>query len=68
MLAQGDSILEDVGAVSCTVKGSFDCLVPTFGAFGGFCFGGHNVCIISDKDGDQVAVMGLERVNHIVEL
>ena len=66
VLAQGNSILEDAGAVSCIVYGSFDRLVPDMDTFGGFCFSGGNVVVISDKDGDQVAVVGLERVKHQV--
>ena len=68
MLTQGDSVLEDADAVSCTVGGSLDCLVPAVDAFGGLCFGGGNVGVIFDKDGDEVAVVGLERVKHVAEL
>ena len=52
VLAQGNSILEYVGAVSCIVYGSFNCLVPDMDTFGSFCFSGGNVVVTSYKDGD----------------
>ena len=68
VLTQGDSVVEDADAVSCIVGGSLDCLVPAVDAFGGLCFGDGDVGVIFDEDGDEAAVVGLERVKHEAEL